>query len=77
MLRLKNHAEYRLTPWIVGEDIFSRKVADDVWEIQFFYYRFAVKFRWNIATDEITDLEIKNKGEVTIVRPVGVPPETN
>jgi len=76
MLRLKNHAEYSLTPWIVGEDIFSRKVADEVWEIQFFYYRFAVKFRWNIATDDITDLEIKTKGEVTIVRPVGVPPET-
>jgi len=59
MLHLKNHAEYALTSWIAGEDIYSKQVANDVWEIQFFYYKYAVNFYWNIVTDEISDLTIK------------------
>ncbi len=77
MRHLKNYAEYRLTPWIVGYDSYARKTGENIWELQFFYHKYAVNFHWNIATDEISNLAIKTKGEVAIDQPVGVPPETN
>lgn len=77
MLRLKNHAEYNLTAWIAGIDTYSEQVAKNIWEIQFFYHNYAVSFRWNIATDEISDLTVKTKEAVTVDRPVGDPTETN
>src|SRR5690606_7870433 len=77
MLHLKNHAEYNLTSWIAGVDTYSKRVAKDIWKIQFFYHNYAVSFRWNIATDEISDLTVKTKEAVTVDRPVGDPTETD
>ena len=77
MLHLKNRAEYNLTAWIAGIDTYSKRVATDIWEIQFFYHKYAVSFHWNIATDEISDLMVKTKEKVTVDRPVGVPAGTN
>jgi len=77
MLHLKNRAEYNLTSWIAGIDTYSKQIATDIWEIQFFYHNYAVSFHWNIATDEISDLMIKTKEKVTVDRPVGVPSGTN
>lgn len=61
MLHLKNHAEYNLTAWIAGVDTYSKRVAKDIWEIQFFYHNYAVSFCWNIATDEISDLIVRSR----------------
>src|SRR5690606_16095093 len=77
MLHLKNHAEYNLTAWTAGIDTYSKRVDKDIWEIQFFYHNYAVSFRWNIATDEISDLMVKAREKVAVDRRVGFPPETN
>jgi len=57
--KLKNYPEYPLTSWIAGKDIYSKQLAKHLWEIQFFYYKYAVCFHWNIVTDEISDLIIR------------------
>src|SRR5690606_6766835 len=44
MRHLKNYAEYNLTAWIAGIDTYSKRVAKDIWEIQFFYHNYAVSF---------------------------------
>jgi len=75
MLHLKNHAEYNLTSWIGGLDTYSNRIAKDIWEIQFFYHNYTVSFRWNIVTDEISDLMVKTREQVTVDRPVGIPTE--
>ena len=75
MRHLKNYAEYDLTAWIVGNDIYTRKAGENIWELQFFYHDFWVSFHWNIATDEISNLTIKSKRKVTVERPVSVPHE--
>ncbi|HWK99318.1 MAG TPA: hypothetical protein VNQ55_05205, partial [Parapedobacter sp.] len=73
----KSDAEYGLSTWVAGNGVHSMKVREEVWEIQFFYHNFAVSFRWNIATDEVSELMVKTRENVTIDRPVGVPTETN
>lgn len=65
MRHVKNYAEYALTAWIAGEDISTKQLTHEVWEIQFFYYKYAVRFHWNVATDEISDLTIRTSDTAT------------
>ena len=52
-----NH--YNMAPWIGGRDVHTKKLAEDVWEIQAFFGQYTLRFKWNVATDEISDIIIR------------------
>jgi len=63
---MDNYRENTLTSWIAGKDVYSKQLTKEVWEIQFFYAKYAVSYQWNIATDEMTDFRIRasDSGEI-------------
>ena len=42
-----------LIGWIAGYNIYARYLGGDVWEVLGFSGRYALQYRWNIATDDI------------------------
>lgn len=77
ILHTERGTAYALASWIAGDDIFTGRIREDLWKIQYFYNNFAISFHWNLATDEISDFTVKTRENVTIDRPVGDPTEIN
>ena len=50
-----------LRHWLLGSELYTRRLDQKLWEIHCFFDEFASKYIWNIATDEISELVIKSK----------------
>jgi hypothetical protein len=61
MLKVKNYAEYTLSSWILGDEKYAKQIDKHIWEIQFFYRNYALRYHWNIASDELSEIEVRKK----------------
>jgi len=50
---------YNMAPFLSGRDVHTKKLAEDIWEIQAFFGQYTLRFKWNVATDEISDIIIR------------------
>ncbi|MFT4205429.1 MAG: hypothetical protein QM610_16115 [Chitinophagaceae bacterium] len=39
--------------WVLGNDVYTRKISEQVWDIVGFFHNYALHYRWDIATDDI------------------------
>lgn len=56
---------YNSAPWIAGRDVHAKKLAEDVWDIQAFYQFYTIRYKWNVATDELSDIFIRSSNSDT------------
>jgi len=59
-MKYSGHVVYNnMAPWVGGRDVHAKKMTKDVWEIQAFFGQYTLRFKWNVATDEISDIIIR------------------
>jgi len=54
-----NFGSYNIASWVAGQDVHTKKLAENVWEIQAFFGQYTLRFKWNVATDEISGIIIR------------------
>lgn len=59
-----NH--YNMAPWVGGRDVHTKKLTEDLWEIQAFYQQYMLRFQWNVATDEISNIIVRTSDTNTV-----------
>lgn len=48
--------------WLLGKEVYSRELDENLWEIQLFVGDIAFGYQWNTATDELNQLTVRRKG---------------
>lgn len=66
MIYSGNFDKYNIAFWVGGQDVHTKKQGKDAWEIQAFYQQYMLRFQWNVATDEISNIIVRTSDTNTI-----------